>query len=45
MKKVLEETAAPQRIYATTTGKRVGETPGVKGSFWLEVLETVEKGS
>ena len=43
MKKVLEETVAAQRSYVTTTRIRVGETSGVKGSFWLEVLVTPEK--
>ena len=38
MKKVLEETVTPQRSYTTTANIRVGESSGVKGSFWPEVL-------
>ena len=40
MKKVLEETIAPQRNYATTAGIRIGQTFAMKGS---EVSLTVKK--
>ena len=40
---MLEETMASQRSYATTAWIRVGESSGVKGSFWPEVLVTAEK--
>ena len=43
MKNVLEETASPQRSYGSTMGIFVVETSGMKGSFWLEILETKEK--
>ena len=42
MKKVLEEMAARSK-YVMTARIRVGETSGVKTSFWLQVLETMTK--
>ena len=42
MKKEVEATTTPQRIFEVTAGIRVGETSGVKGSFWPAIVRTAE---